>query len=521
MRKKFTTYISLLLLIIGFKYNSYSQGNDPCSAVALSVNPGAVCPTFTSGTTVGQTYSNTAPNGGTPTCAVPGRPDVWYSIIVPASGRVVVTTNTGTLTDAGMSIYSSSNNLCSGTLTQLACDDDSGPGLMPQLTGCVLPGTTRLFIRIWSRGGFFGDPFVTGTFTICAYDPYVQNTSSNTNCAGGTQVCSNNSFTGNNSGLGVAELTPCNRGCLIGNEHNSSWYWLNIGTTGTLQMTISPTNGTDDYDFALWGPISVCPPNSAPIRCSWAATGGNTGMGNGALDNSENDFGDRWVAPANVTAGQTYILLVDGFTPASQPFNLTWGGTSSLSCTPIVLPIELLNFSGKPYGKQNIIEWTTATEINNDFFTIEKSENGADFSILSTVKGAGMSNETKHYSTIDNNPFNGITYYRLKQTDYNGKFSYSEIITVENKSGGFSVTNIHPNPTNKDFSFDFYSPINGMVKMQVLDYTGRVVLNDLVSVSEGKTTLSAEIGNLASGIYSLKVVFEQTGFTAVNMLIKQ
>ena len=60
-----------------------------------------------------------------------------------------------------------------------------------------------------------------------------------------------------------------------------------------------------------------------------------------------------------------------------------------------------------------------------------------------------------------------------------------------------------------------------MVKMQVLDYTGRVVLNDLVSVSEGKTTLSAEIGNLASGIYSLKVVFEQTGFTSVNKLIKQ
>lgn len=521
MRKICINYILLFFILISFK--SYSQGNDPCSAVSLSVNPGAVCSSYTNGTTVGQTYSNNAANGGTPSCAVPGRPDVWYSFIAPTSGRIVVTTNAGTLTDAGMSIYSSSNNLCSGTLTQIACDDDSGPGLMPQLAGCGLVPGNRIFIRIWSRGnGFFlGDPLVTGTFSICVWDPYVENATSNTNCAGGTQVCSNNSFTGNNSGFGVAELTSCNRGCLAGNEHNSSWYWINIGTTGSLQMTISPSNGTDDYDFALWGPINLCPPASSPIRCSWAAAIGNTGMGNGATDNSENDFGDRWVAPLNVTAGQIYILLIDGYTPSSQPFNLTWGGTAGLSCTPIVLPIELINFSGKPYGKSNLIEWSTATEINNDYFTLEKSHNGIDFKILTTVKGAGMSSETKNYVVTDPNPFSNITYYRLKQTDYNGKYSYSEIIAIENSYEEFAVSNIHPNPTSNDINFDFYSPFEGTIKVQILDYTGRVVVEENMTVSRGKTRLDAPMRDLAKGIYSLKVTFDQTGYSSVNMIIKQ
>ncbi|MBK7183146.1 MAG: hypothetical protein IPH89_09515 [Bacteroidetes bacterium] len=401
------------------------------------------------------------------------------------------------------------------TLTSIVCNDDSGPGYMPQIGGCGLTPGNTYFLRFWKYSSG------TGTFNICFWNSYIEDNSSSTNCAGGTQVCSTNSFTGNNSGAGTTELNSRNAGCL-GGENNSSWYWLNIGTTGNLEMTITPSNGTDDYDFAIWGPINACPPASAPTRCNYAAyprafgcgtntnptgiTSSGVGTTAAACDNTP------YLSQLAVTAGQTYVLLIDGYTTASQPFDLSWAGTAGLSCTPIVLPIELINFSGKPNYKQNIIEWTTATEINNDFFTVEKSIDGVDFKVLTTVKGAGMSSENKYYSTFDNNPFNGITYYRLKQTDFNGNYSYSEIIAIENKFGGFSVNNLHPNPTNKDFSFDFYSPINGMVKMQVLDYTGRVVLNDLVSVSEGKTTLSAEIGNLASGIYSLKVVFERNRF---------
>ncbi|MBN8696726.1 MAG: T9SS type A sorting domain-containing protein, partial [Bacteroidetes bacterium] len=364
----------------------------------------------------------------------------------------------------------------------------------------------------------------------CFWDSYDEDATSITNCAGGTQVCNNNSFTGNSSGAGNAELTACNAGCL-GGENNSSWYWVNIGTTGNLEMTITPSNGTDDYDFAIWGPINTCPPASAPVRCNYAAfprisgcgtntnptglTAAGTGTTASACQNRP------YLTPLAVTAGQVYVLLVDGFTPSAQTFNLNWGGTAGLSCTPIVLPIELIYFSGRPYGKSNIIEWSTATEINNDYFTVEKSFNGIDFDLLTTVKGAGMSSETKNYVVTDQHPFSHITYYRLKQTDYNGKYSYSEIIAIENNYEGFAVSNIHPNPTNNDIYFDFFTPTSGAINIKVLDYTGRIILEENASVEQGKTNLTAKMGELSNGIYSLKVTFDQTGYSSVKMIIKQ
>ncbi len=514
-----------LLSILVFSLTCFSQGNSPCTATPMTVNSGAVCGTYTAGTTVGATYSNNAANGGTPSCASPGAPDVWYSFVAPPSGIIQIYTSSGTITDGGMALYSSSNNLCSGTLTSVACDDDSGPGTMPQIGGCgIIPGNTY-FLRFWRWGGSG-----TGTFNICFWDSYNEDASTSANCAGGTQVCNNNSFTGNSAGGGNTELTSCNAGCL-GGENNSSWYWINVGTTGNLEMTITPSNGTDDYDFAIWGPLTACPPATTPVRCNYAAyprsagCGTNTnptGLSATGTGTSASACQDRpYLTPLAVTAGQIYVLLVDGFTPSAQPFTLSWAGTAGLSCTPVVLPIELINFSGKPYGKQNIIEWSTATEINNDFFTLEKSNNGIDFEILTTVKGAGMSSETKNYIATDQNPFSNITYYRLKQTDYNGKFSYSEIIAIENTDGGFAISNIHPNPTNNDIRFDFFSPISGTIKVQILDHTGRCVWDENMHVSEGQTNLNAKMGELAKGIYSLKVTLNQTGYSSVNKIIKQ
>ncbi|MCK6648345.1 MAG: T9SS type A sorting domain-containing protein [Bacteroidia bacterium] len=518
---------SVLFLFSLLVYNlaCFSQGDSPCTATPVTINAGAVCGTYTSGTTVGATYSNNAANGGTPTCASPGAPDVWYSFVAPSSGIIQIYTSSGTITDGGMALYSSSNNLCSGTLTSIVCDDDSGPGTMPQIGGCgITPGNTY-FLRFWQYGGSG-----TGTFNICFWDSYDEDATSITNCAGGTQVCNNNSFTGNSSGAGNTELTACNAGCL-GGENNSSWYWINIGTTGNLEMTITPSNGTDDYDFAIWGPVNACPPATAPVRCNYAAfpraagCGTNTnptGMTAAGTGTSASACQNRpYLTPLAVTAGQIYVLLVDGYTPSAQPFDLNWGGTAGLSCTPIVLPIELINFTGKPYGKSNIIEWTTATEINNDYFTLEKSLNGIDFDILTTVKGAGMSSETKNYVVTDPNPFSNITYYRLKQTDYNGKYSYSEIIAIENSYEGFAVSNIHPNPTNSDLYFDFFTPTSGVINIQVLDYTGRIILEENVSVVQGKTNLNTKMGEFSKGIYSLKVTFDQTGYSSVNMIIKQ
>lgn len=483
--------ILITLILINFCLLKFlAQGDTPCSATPMTINSGGVCGVYINGTTIGNTYSNNASNGGTPTCGNPGSADVWYSFVAPISGNINVYTNVGSITDGAMQLYSSSNNLCTGLLTAYNCDDDSGPGLMPQLNLCGLTPGNTYFIRFWKYGSG------TGTFSICFWDSYI-GVPSSTNCVGGTQVCNNSGFTGNNSGLGVQELNVCNNGCLVNGEHNSSWYWLNIGTTGTLNMTITPTNGTDDYDFAIWGPTNSCPPTTSPVRCNYAAyprafgCGTNTnptGMGPSGTSTSVSACQNQpYTTPLNVVAGQIYVLLIDGFTVSSQPFNLTWGGTATLSCTPISLPIELIEFNGHSKGMTNYIYWATSTETNNDYFTLEKSPNAIDWNYLDRIKGGGNMNTPSLYEYTDNKPFNGVTYYRLKQTDFNGSFEFFNIIAVKNERKPNYIVSLGDNVIylTDQYEYQLYNTIG-----------------QLVDSGKGNIIRTSRFG---SGIYILKV----------------
>jgi len=99
------------------------------------------------------------------------------------------------------------------------------------------------------------------------------------------------------------------------------------------------------------------------------------------------------------------------------------------------------------------LDWRTASEINNDYFTIERSVDGVNFEIIDIINGAGNSNNILHYETIDSNPLEGVSYYRLKQTDYDGQFEYSSIVSVRNHEETISQEiNVYPNPVLKNAS---------------------------------------------------------------------
>lgn len=118
-------------------------------------------------------------------------------------------------------------------------------------------------------------------------------------------------------------------------------------------------------------------------------------------------------------------------------------GSSSLN----PLPVDLLYFSAKLTAAEQVqLQWSTATEIDNDFFTVERSPDGISWSILEEIPGAGQSTETLEYLTTDRSPLSGTSYYRLKQTDYDGQYSYSDwqVIQLESKHEIGSVT---PNPS--------------------------------------------------------------------------
>lgn len=256
-------------------------------------------------------------------------------------------------------------------------------------------------------------------------------------CEGAQVVCSNNSFSGNSDGGGTnADLSPATDGCLSG-EYQSSWYYVNVGSAGTLEMTINPSS-TDDYDFAIWGPFDEttananCPPITNPTRCSYALDNGDTGMASGSSGTSESEFGDGWISPLNVQANEIYILLIDNYSGSNNPFNLDWGGSAGLDCTPVTLPVELLSFKVESISNANELTWTTASETNNDYFILEHSSNGENWNEIKKISGAGNSTVENAYYTTHRDFQNGINYYRLKQVDFDGTLNTYKVVSIDN-----------------------------------------------------------------------------------------
>ena len=164
------------------------------------------------------------------------------------------------------------------------------------------------------------------------------------------------------------------------------------------------------------------------------------------------------IRPIKLTAGTWYAPTTSTFTSPSLikigtgsnngAKKLTWTGVTSFSLfggagdEASVLPIALVSFKGKSVGNDNELTWSTQTEKDNDFFTIEKTTDGSIFEIVSTMKGAGTTIQPQDYLLLDYNVQKIINYYRLKQTDFDGKNTTSELISIDNTKTGTLVRTV-------------------------------------------------------------------------------
>ncbi|QHL87064.1 T9SS type A sorting domain-containing protein [Nibribacter ruber] len=168
------------------------------------------------------------------------------------------------------------------------------------------------------------------------------------------------------------------------------------------------------------------------------------------------------------------------------------------------LPVTLVSFTGKAQKNQVILNWTTATEINNEYFQVERSADGKNFNVIGKVKGSGNSSMVMNYTFQDASPLDAIGYYRLKQVDYDGKFEYSKVISVQVK--GTAPTSItvkaYPNPTTDKVQLDFAHLSNALVLIQVLSLDGHVVQTQEVP---GGHIHTLDLTALANGTYLLKL----------------
>lgn len=179
-----------------------------------------------------------------------------------------------------------------------------------------------------------------------------------------------------------------------------------------------------------------------------------------------------------------------------------------------LLPIELISFKGELTNEEEVlISWSTATEKGNDFFTIERSLDGQNFFVLDTIPGAGNSNKRINYTYIDPYPVSGYNYYRLKQTDFDGKFEYFNAIAVVNDKGQPQLSQIviSPNPYFEHFEVSFHSMDNSTVHLKLMDMQGRTIFNKSIEAEKGINSYYVNNNDqLKSGIYLLTIVQKGT-----------
>jgi len=155
------------------------------------------------------------------------------------------------------------------------------------------------------------------------------------------------------------------------------------------------------------------------------------------------------------------------------------------------LPVKLVDFEAICLGKNVSIKWTTASEINNDYFTIERSENGIDYYPLTEIKGSGNNNTIADYNWIDGNPTHEIAYYRLKQTDIDGNFEYFSTAVVKPCSNNLPIT-VYPNPFIDQLSIVLLDHLKEGVWIEIRDNLGRVVVEEKKNLFNGTCKINIE-----------------------------
>lgn len=218
------------------------------------------------------------------------------------------------------------------------------------------------------------------------------------------------------------------------------------------------------------------------------------GSGGGASTYLEMCSTQYWNADNGNLTGP--VLLCDGPCPGSQ------------------LPIELLSFTANLRPNDRIVDlnWVTLSEQDNDYFIVERSANGEDWEFVVMVDGAGNSSITLSYDEVDENPMYGVSYYRLKQVDFNGQYTYSPSVSVASFTDDQLL--LYPNPVQQgdyvvvQYPEGFY----GTSDFNIYSMDGRLIYTTSIDISETKQTLVKIDDSYAAGCYTIHTKFGNTRF---------
>ena len=184
-----------------------------------------------------------------------------------------------------------------------------------------------------------------------------------------------------------------------------------------------------------------------------------------------------------------------------------------------LLPIEIIHFDAIVNEDKNVnLNWTTATEINNDYFTIERSKDGVQFEQIEDIQGAGNSLQIRDYKTLDPNPYSGVSYYRLLQTDFDGTQSHSEIRAVNIQLN--QKYSIYPNPLQEVLHIVGKTSRKGKITIEIFDVLGRTVYSNHIEMGEDVNSIEiSEVSLFEAGNYflTIRTIDETVNFNLVKV----
>jgi hypothetical protein len=196
-------------------------------------------------------------------------------------------------------------------------------------------------------------------------------------------------------------------------------------------------------------------------------------------------------------AGSQYLIWMDGNAGAA----CSWGFT--------ILPVEFNQLSSTCMNGQAHLNWSTFTELNNDYFTIERSSDGYVFEKIAQVSGSGTTNQLSTYQWVDDRPFPGVSYYRLSQTDYDGTHTLLETISYVHECAetDYSIS-VYPNPMTEQSMVKLTLENESDVQLQLIDNSGRLVAGVLPMIKKSAGVYEWSLSNyhLAAGVYFLQLI---------------
>jgi hypothetical protein len=225
-----------------------------------------------------------------------------------------------------------------------------------------------------------------------------------------------------------------------------------------------------------------------------------------------------------------YHSVNDLITHFNQPYfqkmsRLTLGTMATLAELTDIVPVEMLTFTASVKNSEVQLLWSTASELNNRGFEIERSVNdNYNFVTVGFVSGEGSSTELNYYSFNDNPQISGVNqiYYRLKQIDFDGTFSYSNVVNVSyDVPAEFVLNQNYPNPFNPSTRISYFVPKESFVSIKVYDFLGREVTTLVSEIkSTGSYELSFDATNLPSGTYFCTMTANGFSNTTKMVLLK-